>query len=103
MKLFSKSFRHQGRAALVASRTRRNKASAFLFNRFFFAPPLCKEKPTMEFMKTNTSFALKKLLATFSFGIVGAKEKVSKKKSAANGGLCPSTPPPFEKGGRKLF
>jgi hypothetical protein len=37
------------------------------------------------------------LLATFSFGEIGAKEKVSKKKSAANGGRCPSTPQTFGK------
>jgi len=51
------------------------------------------------------------LLAAFSFGVVGAKEKANKKKSAVRGistsakveeGYAPSTAPPFEKGGRKL-
>jgi len=50
MKLFSKSFRGQGRGALVAVRRRRNETSAFLFNSFFFAPPFFKEKAAKEFM-----------------------------------------------------
>ena len=54
-------------------------------------------------MLTNRLFIHKDLSADFSFGIVGAKEKSIKKKSAEYRGLRPSTPPPFEKGGRKLF
>ena len=50
MKLFSKNFRPQGRVALVAPRTERNKASAFLFVSLFFAPPLCKEKAAEKFV-----------------------------------------------------
>ena len=51
-------------------------------------------------------------IATFSFDTVVAKEKVIKKKSAERNfstsaeveeGSAPSTAPPFEKGGRKLF
>ena len=89
MKLFSKSFRPQGRGALVASRTRRNKTSAFLFANLFFAPPFCKEKVAMEFTYTNELFVDKKLFAAFSFDEVGAKEKTIKKKSAETGGAAP--------------
>ncbi|MBO7273310.1 MAG: hypothetical protein J6V22_00490, partial [Clostridia bacterium] len=63
----------------------------------FFAPLLCKEKTATEFIQANNLLVHKNLLATFSFGEIGAKEKVNKKKSAANGGRCPSTPQTFEK------
>ena len=51
------------------------------------------------------------MLAAFSFDVIGAKEKANKKKSAEKysrsaereEGYAPSTAPPFEKGGRKLF
>ena len=40
--------------------------------------------------------------AAFSFGQVGTKEKAKQKENALSGAL-PLSPPPFEKGGRKLF
>ena len=67
MKLFSKSFRRQGRGALVARRNARNKASAFLFVNFFFAPPISKEKVAMDFMLINGLFIHQKLSADFFF------------------------------------
>ena len=97
IKLFSKSFRSQGRAALVACRNTRNKSSAFLLGRVFFAPPLCKEKPAIKFTLTNNLFVYENSLAAFSFDEIGAKEKAIKKKSAEYGGRCPSTPQTFEK------
>jgi hypothetical protein len=51
----------------------------------------------MEFTYTNELFVDKKLFVAFSFDEVGAKEKVCKKKSAANGGRRPSTPQAFGK------
>ena len=96
MKLFSKSFRPQGRGALVASRTRRNKTSAFLFANLFFAPPFCKEKVAMEFTYTNELFVDKKLFFPFSFDEIGANEKAIKKKSTETG-APPLPPQAFEK------
>ena len=75
IKLFSKSFRGQGRVALVVPRKARNKNSAFLLDRVFFAPPFCKEKPAMDFMLTNSPFVHKEFLADFSFDEIGAKER----------------------------
>ena len=89
MNLFSKRFRRQGRGALVASRTRRNETSAFVFANFFFAPPISKEKVAMEFIPSNRLFIHINLLADFSFDEVGAKEKSIKKKSAEMGGAAP--------------
>ena len=57
MNLFTKRFRSQGRGALVAPRKARNKTSAFLLDRVFFAPPICKEKPAMRFTQTSKMFA----------------------------------------------
>ena len=104
IKLFSKSFRGQGRVALVVPRKARNKNSAFLLDRVFFAPPICKEKPAMECMLTNSLFVCENLAATFFFWHCRRKrKKLSKKKSAAMGG---SAPPPcklFEKSLSKNF
>ena len=97
MKLFSKSFRHQGREALVELRRAPNKTSAFLFVNFFFAPPISKEKVGKNVMQANNLFVYENLSADFSFDEVGAKEKSIKKKSAANGGRRPSTPQAFGK------
>ena len=67
VKLFSKSFRRQGREALVALRRARNKTSAFLFVSLFFAPPFCKEKAAEEFIWANRLFINKNLSVTFFF------------------------------------
>ena len=88
-KPFYKKVRSQGRGALVAPRKARNKTSAFLLDRVFFAPPFCKEKPAMDFMLTNSPFVHKEFLADFSFDEIGAKEKSIKKKSAECGGAAP--------------
>ena len=64
---------------------------------FSFAPTVSKKKAAMGFYHTNSLFVYKNLPATFSFDEVGAKEKVCKKKSAANGGRRPSTPQAFKK------
>lgn len=67
MKLFSKSFRRQGRGALDACRNTRNKAPAFLLDRVFFAPLICKEKPAMSFMQSNGLFVYEYSVAAFFF------------------------------------
>ena len=103
MNLFSKRFRRQGRGALVASRTRRNKASAFLFVNLFFAPLLCKEKAAMEFMQINSLFATKICQSLFSFGIVGAKEKSYQKRKAPQMGGAALHPASFWKSLTKTF
>ncbi|MBE6553378.1 MAG: hypothetical protein E7666_03445 [Ruminococcaceae bacterium] len=55
---FSKACEVKGEQPLARSAEREIPLSAFLFDRFFFAPPSCKEKSAVECREQNESAVL---------------------------------------------